>query len=319
MSASMPTAILRQAAEWLVRMDNRPDAECQRAFQAWLAAAPEHAAAVARLQGHLAPLQALPAQAARNALRRTGRKPRTRALQALALAACLIPSALMGIKQWQQGYLLADLSTSSAEWLDRPLADGSQIHLDGDSAVDVHMDGAQRRIRLLRGEILVDVAKDKRPFYVDTPQGSVRALGTRFTVERQEDSTLVTMLESITLIESSGKSLQLRAGQRVRLGTAGPGEIERVDAQAQESAWGKHQLLAQDQPLSDVLERLARHRRGLLLFDRAALADMRVTVVLPIDDSPRALRLLERTLPIQVTHFTPWVTRISLKPQQAQK
>ncbi|MCY1368110.1 Protein FecR [compost metagenome] len=165
----------------------------------------------------------------------------------------------------------------------------------------------------------MDVAKDKRPFYVDTPQGSVRALGTRFTVERQEDATLVTMLESTTLIENAGQSLQLTAGQRVRLGADGPGEVEQVDAKAQEGAWANRQLLAQDQPLSDVLERLSRHQRGLLLFDRQALAAIRVTVMLPVDDSARALRLLERTLPIQVSHFTPWITRVSLKPGQGEK
>ncbi|WP_440466433.1 FecR family protein [Pseudomonas sp. YH-1] len=310
---------LRQAAEWLVRLDGKPDENAHRDFQAWLGESPEHAAAVARLQGHLEPLQGLASRAAGKALRRPRGKPAVRAVQTLAFAACLLGTAMLAGRYWQQGYWLADLNTASGQRLDQVLADGSQVHLDSDSAIDLQIDANQRRIRLLHGEVLVEVAKDKRPFYVITPQGSVRALGTRFSVERQEHGTVVTMLESSTLIESSGKSLQLDAGQRVRLAEDGPGQVEPVDAHALDGAWRDRQLLAQDQPLSDVLERLSRQQRGLLLFDRAALASLRVTVMLPLDDSPRALRLLQRTLPIQVSQFTPWVTRVSLREDGVQE
>lgn len=319
MNTPPPDTVLRQAAEWLMRLDHQPDAALHEAFQRWQAAAPQHAAAVARLQGHLAPLHNLPAQAARRALQQAEREPKGRRFQALALAVCVVSAAVLGGKHWQQGYLLADISTGNNQWVSERLADGSQLQLDGHSAVDVQLDTSQRRVRLLAGGVLVNVAKDGRPFYIDTPQGSIRALGTRFTVERQADSTVLTMLESTTLVQSAGRSVQVTAGQRLRIGANGPGTVERADAKAQEQAWQQHQLLAQDQPLADVLERLARHQSGVLLFDRQALAALRVTVMLPVDDSPRALRLLARTLPIEVTHFTPWLTRVTLKPSSAQE
>jgi transmembrane sensor len=40
---------------------------------------------------------------------------------------------------------------------------------------------------------------------------------------------------------------------------------------------------------------------------------LRVTAVLPADDSQRALRLLARSLPIKIEHYTPWITRVSLE------
>jgi transmembrane sensor len=49
------------------------------------------------------------------------------------------------------------------------------------------------------------------------------------------------------------------------------------------------------------------------MFDRQALQGIRVTVMLPTDDSDRALRLLTRTLPIEVSTYTPWITRVRLK------
>lgn len=311
--------ILREAAQWLVQLDNQADADLQAEFEVWLSAAPEHAAAIARLQGRLGALQHLPPQAASKALRMAPRKPLGKPMRALALAIALAPVAWSTTNYWQQGYLSADLSTSGGDWLDHHLDDGSLVQLDGDSAVDLHFDSKERRIELLRGEVLVDVAKDPRPFVVVTPHANVRALGTRFTVERQHDATLVTMFESTTAINSAGQSLQLATNQRVRLTREGPGEVEQVQAEPLEQAWRKHQLLAQDQALTDVLSRLSRHYRGLLWVDHKALAGMRVTVMLPLDDPDRSLRLLQRTLPIEVTQYTPWITRVKLKSSVVNK
>ena len=308
----MTPTILRQAAEWLVRLDHQPDAASQQAFHAWLAADPQHPLAVARLPGHLSPLKQAPARAA---LRRARQQPK--AIKGLALGLLIGLLALPVYQYSQRGYLFADLSTASGQWQQQRLDDGSALQLDGGSAVDLHFDANQRRVRLLQGELLVDVAKDaRRPFYVDTPQGSIRALGTRFIVERSGDATVVRMLESSTRIDSGTQQLTLNPGQRVRLEASGPGRVEAFDARAHEAAWDTHQLLASDEPLADVLERLGRHRSGLLLFDRQALHGLRVTVMLPFDDPARALRLLQRTLPIEISSYTPWVTRVSLKKQR---
>lgn len=315
MSQALSPTLLRQAAEWLIRLDHQPDERSKQAFRTWLAADPRHAQAMARLQGHLTPLE----QASTRAVLRRARQPRpgTKALKGLALAALLGLAAVPAYQYGQQGYLFADLSTAKGQWAREPLLDGSDLQLEGRSAVDLHFDAGQRRVRLLQGEILVNVAKDtQRPFYVDTPHGSIRALGTRFIVTLGNEATVVTMLESSTRIDSAGQTVILAPGQRVSFGGQGPGTVERIDSAALEQAWNTHHLLASDEPLAEVLERLARHRPGMLLFDRQALQDLRVTVMLPADDTDRALRLLERTLPIEVSHYTPWLTRVVAKKQQ---
>ncbi|HCN47467.1 MAG TPA: hypothetical protein DIT18_18865, partial [Pseudomonas sp.] len=52
-TVSVAPAVLRQAAEWLVRMDDEPDAAAQDAFRAWLNSDPAHVQAVQALQGSL--------------------------------------------------------------------------------------------------------------------------------------------------------------------------------------------------------------------------------------------------------------------------
>lgn len=253
---------------------------------------------------------AVPAQ-----VRRQGRHLATFALLALISASTLLASPYL-----QQGFALADLSTASNERRSERLADGSQIDLDASSAVDLQFDPQQRRVNLLRGEVRVMVADDpQRPFSVVTPQGSIRAPGTRLIVERLEDATIVTLLESAARVDIAGHSRTLNAGQRLRFDATGPGVVQAVDSLAVETAWNTHHLAADNQPLSEVLERLARHREGLMWFDKQALSTLQVTAMVPTDDSDRALHQLAGALPIQIRQYSPWLTVVSLKPERADK
>jgi transmembrane sensor len=59
--------------------------------------------------------------------------------------------------------------------------------------------------------------------------------------------------------------------------------------------------------LPEVLDEIARHRAGRVQFDRHALQGIRVSAVIPLDDSDHALQLLAQTLPIRAQAFTPWL------------
>ena len=76
---------------------------------------------------------------------------------------------------WQN--LNADYHSGVGEQRNVVLADGSQLLLNTDSAVDVRFDQAGRDLRLLRGEIQVNVvaAPALRPFRAQTGQGWVEA------------------------------------------------------------------------------------------------------------------------------------------------
>ncbi|MCO7504800.1 MULTISPECIES: FecR family protein [Pseudomonas] len=312
---NLPAATLRKAAEWLVRLDDSASAGDQQAFEAWLASDPQHLEAVRQLQGSLAPLRELPRAPARAALKRIAPQPRgKRALKALAISLGLLLPAGLVLQHYPPAYLMADIRTGSGQWTTQQLPDGSRISLDGRSAVDLQFDAQSRTLRLLSGEILLDVAKDaSRPFRVVTEHGSIRALGTRFMVERSEHSTRLAMLESSTEVKSAGSSRTVSAGQQVRFDATGIQPLQAVDAAGLEQAWASHQMMVKEQPLGEVLERLARNHGGYLLFDAKALAHLNVTAVLPADDSERALRLLARSFPIRVQHYTPWVTRVTLE------
>ncbi|OFA07831.1 fec operon regulator FecR [Janthinobacterium sp. HH107] len=196
-------------------------------------------------------------------------------------------------------YLLADLRSPTGQWQSHILADGSRITLAGGSAVNVRFTAGERHVELVRGDILVDVAKDaQRPFIVDSRQAAIRALGTRFSVRREDGATILNMLESTVSAQvPQHPAVVVRAGQRTRITRDGVGPLTPIDAVSVQQAWHAHQLVVDDQPLAEVLDELARHRPGQLHYNRAQIAGIRVAAVLPLDDTDKALQLLIDNFP----------------------
>jgi len=326
-------AIAEQAARWVVALTADDAAAREKArigFERWRQADRRHAEAAARMEHLVEQMQRMradgttrPARAALNAAFADGGRAR-RMGAALALVLALGLPGWLAVQAYPPSYLMAaltaDARTGTGEWATRTLADDTRLTLGSGSAVDLRFDEGRRTLELLWGEILVDVAPDAaRPFVVETPHGRMRALGTRFAVVREADATVLTVLESKVAVEPpsspAGPVIQggpiVQAGQRVRLTAAGPGPVTAVDVRSVEGAWRFRQLVVQGEPLPDVLDRLNRHRRGLIRYDRAALEAIKVSAVLPLDDTDRALSLLAASFPaIRVRTLTPWLVLV---------
>jgi transmembrane sensor len=312
---------VEQAAEWTVRLSaGDMSADEHHAFAQWQQADIRHAEAFARMSVLIEQLEQLRdgqggAVAAHAALR-VGACSRKGSLAKLAVMAVLL-SATVGFHSWSPTYLMADLRTGTGEWGRHTLADHSRVTLNSDSAVNIGFNARERRLTLVQGEVLVDVARDSaRPFIVVTEHGSIRALGTRFVVRRQDGMTRLLMLESKTSVQSgeqvrrhSTEDVLVEAGQAVDITATSVSAVQPLDARSVDDAWKFHQLVVQDRPLSEVLDELSRHRRGRILY-MAQARDLRVSAVLPLDDTDQALQLLAISLPIRMTTLTPWLVRV---------
>nr|GFC96685.1 hypothetical protein [Tanacetum cinerariifolium] len=84
---------------------------------------------------------------------------------------------------------------------------------------DVRFDAKQRRVILQDGEIFVETGShdDPRPFIVETDEGSMRALGTKFLVKRADDGTLLSVLQSAVAAhpQAADTEMILREGQQM--------------------------------------------------------------------------------------------------------
>jgi len=308
MKAPAPEMV-RAAASWHALLTSGEATEADLAnCRAWQASHPGHAEAFRRLEALLGRFEGLPAEPARRALQ-AGMAAAPGARRRLAAGIGLAGLALLlGIgTDWP--WLLADHHAEIGEIREVTLPDGSRLTLDTGSAVDLRYDDATRRILLLRGDIMLDVAPDAaRPLVVETPQGSLRALGTRFTVHRGDGDTRVSVQESaVRACAAADDCLILQPGQGARL------QGQRIEgpfaAPLQAEAWAQGVLVVENRPLAEVLDALARYRRGVLRYDPAAIAHLRVSGVLPLRDTDKALAALAASLPVTLTRHTRfWVT-----------
>ena len=181
------------------------------------------------------------------------------------------------------------------------------------SAIDLDYSDTTRTVELVRGELLATVAKaPDRPFQVVTRDLTATALGTEYSVRLDDGFTRVAVQESTVAVtpRDGADGLKLTAGQQADLNRQGV--IARADIPRQRPDWADGRLAFSKAPLTEVVERLARHRPGLLTLDDALAAPdaPRFTGVLPADDSDAALALLADTLNLEVRYLTPWYVTV---------
>ncbi|CAI3805642.1 Protein FecR [Pseudomonas sp. MM221] len=301
---------LAQAVDWYVKLHDSAASDTTRSeWRAWLAADPQHAHAWQRIEQLQQRLSQAPAGLAGVALEQARQQRRA----AVKMLAVLLGVGVVGWRGYQVSPWSADYSTRVGQRRHLTLVDGSRLVLDTDSQVDVQFDGLQRLIVLRQGEILVETAKDARPLSVQTAEGRVLALGTRFTVRQGTGISRVTVEAHAVEVQprlAAGQALRAEAGQALSFTVDAVGPL--VPAVAQSSAWTRGMLVAVDWRLEDVLAELSRYRQGYLGC-APEIAGLRLSGTFLLDDSEGVLANLEDSLPVRVRRITRYWVRVEGK------
>ena len=316
-SKPVSAQVLDAAIAWQLSLDSANPLEREE-FAKWHAAHEEHARAWRQL-GMLDQRFSVASGPARAALlqSREGIRRRVRKLgSGLASAVAVIGLALFaGERYLPVDYWLADQRTATGEQRTLRLTDGTLINLNTHSALDIRFDGKQRRIVLQEGEILVETGHgDPRPFIVETREGSMRALGTRFLVKREETGTRISVLQSAVAAhaESDPQEQILHEGQQMLIRSDGLGPVMAVNLGA--DAWTRGMLVVDNARLEDLVREIGRYRPGHLGVAPEA-ADLRITGSFPLRNTDLALNALLPTLPVQIEQHTQWWVTVAAKPQ----
>lgn len=311
MSAALDRRTLEAAATWYVQLnDAGVDEACTRAWQQWLGADPSHAEAWARVEAFQRQWATVPAHAARSGLD-AAQAQRREVLKILGLLLAVGGSSWMIGKPLANHGLFAQQSTGARERRSLRLDDGSQLELNANTALDASFDGQLRLIRLYRGEILVQTAKDpgQRPFIVETQDGRIHALGTRFSVRQMTDRTRVGVLQSAVELRPRRhpeRAVRLEAGQQAAFD---PDRADPAGVLAQGStAWVQGMLSVNEWRLGEFIDELGRYRPGVLRC-AGAVRDLSISGAFRIDDTDAVLENLTRTLPVKLRYLTRyWVS-----------
>lgn len=321
------------AAEWVIRLGGDPLTPGERqALDRWLVRHPDHQAAfdyarstwgelaaLRRAPGSLADDFVPPPSHAPNVARLRARSRPRVWMQAGALAAAVLLAVGLGVT-WLGDpvtMLAADYRTAPAETRTVTLPDGSEVDLGPDSAVVLRFDDRERRIELLAGVVHVTAVPmngdEGRPFVVEAADGTAKALGTRFLVDRMPDAVQVTVTEhrvavAVLPVSDPADAVILSPGQTVRYDrSAGLGPVLNVNLDYA-TAWRRGRLVFDRVPLAEVVAELNRYRYGRIVIADAALGDRKVSGVFQSARLDEALASIARELGVRTAAVPPFVT-----------
>ncbi|MCU1793345.1 FecR domain-containing protein [Pectobacterium polaris] len=305
---------LQQASQWYAQLcDREPDDEHYHHWQRWIDESEENRQAweyVQTVSQRFQPLRGDNQQPALNTLLHQPASMTRR--RALKLAALLSTGSLLSWLTYRhtplKGSLLAmtaDHHSAVGEIKPLTLPDNTRLWLNTASAIDIRYSDRRREIALLAGDILIDTAADARPFFVTTAQGRLQALGTRFSVAQESDTTTLTVYQHA--VDASAKNAttarRVNAGYHLSFNADGQGNIS--PNQQNNADWSHGVLQADNMPLGDVVAQLSRYRHGYLAC-QPAIADLRVMGTFPLTDTDMALNMLAQAFPVRIHRRFPW-------------
>lgn len=236
------------------------------------------------------------------------------------LVASMAASIVLAVSVLITRYVQSDwreFSTTVGEQRAIELEDGSLVHLNTQSRVQVRFSQSGRDIRLLSGEALFKVHRDAlRPFRVLTADAVIQAVGTEFNVYRRPEGTVVSVLEGRVRVvgeslnapekpasgaseglpeaSKSTRMTSLDAGQQARVDHAG--RIAALPAHERDSfaAWRQRRLIFKSTPLEEMISEFNRYNRvPTLKLQESARGERVFSGIFDADDPESLIELLE--------------------------
>ncbi len=201
------------------------------------------------------------------------------ALLAIGSAALLqMQTDLMGWRTASDDYI-----TIKGEQRSLTLDDGTMMHLNTASHVQVRYTGRERAITLMSGEALFEVAKESgRPFRVYTGETVTEALGTAFNIYLNKGKTTVAVVDGKVQVAPLAPKAAVEA--KAKPAVLGAGDIATYAGEALTLAkarninaytsWRQHKLVFESEPLANIVWEFNRYNKVQIALEDDALAGL---------------------------------------------
>ena len=282
----------RIAAQWVARMDRaRLSARETEELKQWLAGDPRRRGAFMRARAvwmrsesaralgpQYDPADFRPAVAA---LPRShgGRRRRLMEWAGAVAASLVLAVMLMATLQMPTAY-----ATAKGEMRTVPLGDGATVTLNTDTRIKVYDDEGRQRIRVLRGEVLIENAGTVAPTSVEVEGRRLEATAATFVVRKLEGRPAQVLVQEgrvvlaeaaqaakIPLAPNTGLSLPEGKGEGWNPTSLSAGQMGR------ELAWREGKIALQGETLAEAAAVYARYSSTPIVIADRDLAQMQVT------------------------------------------
>jgi len=330
-----------QAASWIAQLDSDDFTDADRiAFREWANRSPRHLAELKKMEALWHGIDALLSE---EASRRFVSVPSFRqTLLAIlklrptffyktvgvmmAIVFAIITVFAVSSRSFGPAPYEATFAVAEGEQRLYDLPDGSEIHLNTDSLVEIDFSRRERVVRLVRGEAHFDVATDEtRPFLVHANGHIVKAVGTVFVVRVDANDTSVIVTEGIVELAALPKpsesgifykneigaaaTAKLVAGQSANISetakTAQP-EIEIFTSQTidRKLAWRKGLLIFDGESLAEVISEVSRYTRSQIVISDPEIRDLPIGGSFKAGEVDALLGALEASFGVKVSRVS---------------
>jgi transmembrane sensor len=327
MNVNFTDRTVQYAARWYARLQA---ADCtasdREEFARWCAADPANAAAYAAARDMAARLTRVAATNPRlqaMAAKALAAKPDgvaavpSRARRGLGVAAALAVGvvAMFGAARMLQPPAAPSVheTISHVATQDRTrvltLDDGTIVHVDVSSELEVRFSARQRDVVLAHGRAVFDVAHDAaRPFVVAAGDDRVTAVGTRFQVARTPGAVVVTLAEGVVTVSGAlggtqrterllpGDELSINAGDRAN---DEAWVVRSVDPRVVTS-WSVGRLVFRETRLGEALREVNRYAEAKVRLADLSLEDLPVSGNFVAGDSKAVVAAFAAVLPLRI-------------------
>ena len=297
-------------------------------FHQWRASNPAHEQAWQKLQALEANLVNMPETAktlAINTLDAASRQRavhhvRRKALKLLGIGLVLVTSGACFLNDHGPWALETEYAVPIGKKMQLDLADGTRLMLNTNTRIKVHYSLLKREIVLTSGEIYIATGSDSegpwahRSFWVQTPNASLEALGTQFTVDQNKQRTRLHVIESAVAIHGA-QTLNVHAGESYDIYAANQDPIKTADTHFDPTGWMDGVLVAKGMRLDNFASELSRYQAVHIQMD-SEVAAMTVSGVFQLNQqypAVHALRAVARSLPIKISQFSATQLQIEKK------
>lgn len=206
-------------------------------------------------------------------------------------------SALLLLSLWffwpagEYNYVAAAAATERAN-----LPDGSTIRLNAVSEVGFETTPEQRNVTL-SGEAFFEVAKEDRPFTINTPLGQVTVLGTSFNVYSRGEEMRVTCSTGKVRVTFTQNNDQYTLDPGMSVSLLPDGSVNQEVITNEEALdWLSGRSVFNLRPLSEVVEELERQFNLNISLPSNIDTSERIQTAFPHADATAALEILVSTL-----------------------
>ena len=332
MSSALDRDLPNDAASWDARLRAADCSEEERtAFRAWRQASIHNQREYDRLQSLLSDLRAFRYAPEIRSLREwavesslassrswMGRRYSTWVTAAAATVVLLLAVPWLLTLGSGDGAKPSDLASSTlitaiGERSTVSLDDGTTIVLNTNTQLTLDYSGPERRVALVHGQALFNVAKDPdSPFVVAAGNQRIVAVGTVFDVQIDGTEVNVTLIEGLVDVAPADHkatdgtpAVRLLAGQRLTTTAKGaltPPVIESVDTE-RATIWQTGRVFFEDTLLSDAIDEMNRYSTLKIALDDQSLGAIRISGAFQCGRQANFANALEEYFPIRAVRL----------------